>query len=69
MPVACQSEGESSLKQIHAIHKGLSEIFADELDSSQFVDVEEVGYGNGGLVFKSLHLPTRFVVARKVYHH
>lgn len=42
------------------------EDFEDQLDPHEFVDTEEIGYGNGGLVFRSIHVPTRTVVAKKV---
>lgn len=44
----------------------IAEDFEDQLDPEEFVDTEEIGYGNGGLVFKSIHVPTRTVVAKKV---
>lgn len=44
----------------------IAEDFEDQLDPDEFVDTEEIGYGNGGLVFKSVHIPTRTVVAKKV---
>lgn len=42
------------------------EDFEDQLDPDEFVDTEEIGYGNGGLVFRSIHVPTNTVVAKKV---
>jgi hypothetical protein len=40
--------------------------FEDGWDPAEFSDIEEIGYGNGGLVFKTVHLPSRTVTARKV---
>jgi hypothetical protein len=47
----------------------IAEDFQDQLNSDEFIDTEEIGYGNGGLVFKSVHVPTRTVVAKKVPLH
>lgn len=41
----------------------------EQLDPAEFVDIQEIGWGNGGMVFKSIHLPTRSVTARKVHPH
>lgn len=36
------------------------------LDHGEFRDLREAGYGNGGIVFQSVHLPSGRLVARKV---
>ena len=38
----------------------------EQLDPAEFLDIQEIGWGNGGMVFQSIHLPTRGITARKV---
>ena len=37
-----------------------------ELKDGQFVRLDELGHGNGGVVLKVVHNPTGIIMARKV---
>ena len=37
-----------------------------ELRDQQFTRLDELGFGNGGVVLKVEHKPTKFIMARKV---
>ena len=39
-----------------------------ELKEQDFVRITELGYGNGGVVWKVEHTPSGIVMARKVLH-
>lgn len=42
-----------------------NELFND-MKSSELKNIEILGEGNGGVVYKSLHIPSNMIVARKV---
>lgn len=72
MPVTCPVEEDTAeqwpTKGVHkrAVSAHHLRDFEDDLDAREFRDIAEIGSGNGGLVFKSVHLPSGRVTARKV---
>lgn len=65
VPIACSDQ---SCKQNRGKRTDEDEDEEEKvnLDPNDFVDLEEVGYGNGGLVFKTVHKPSQRIAARKV---
>lgn len=41
----------------------------EQLRDSQFERLDELGYGNGGVVLKVKHIPSSIIMARKVSRH
>ncbi len=74
MPVACNPDLDHSsrneelkpIKTSSALVDHDHPNFTHELDPSEFIDITDIGYGNGGLVFKTVHRPSGTVAARKV---
>ena len=64
VPIACSDQ--SCKKNRRTLEDEEEKI---NLNPNDFVDLEEVGYGNGGLVFKTVHKPSQRVAARKVHYH
>ena len=40
--------------------------YGEQLKDSQFERLDELGYGNGGVVLKVRHIPSGIIMARKV---
>lgn len=72
MPVLSSEVGKDKCMFIddNEHHCLFSQLFdkEDMLDPEDFRDLAEIGYGNGGIVFKSLYIPSKLVVARKLFN-